>query len=163
MWHFFQRYTTCLISLLYILYKHTILLVRCDILWGDRTSYGVLESTPRYHTLFQIGLNILPQQQIIYDGCHCKRDMKNTIALLSLHLTSVICTPQKRHGPSFTNGFSISINWYTIEISFHSHLDSDTVIATKFCTWHDSCVVVACEKLRCYLMADDGVTATRMD
>ena len=34
-----------------------------------------------------------------------------------------------------------------MEISFHSHLDSNTVIATKLCTWHDSCAVVACEKI----------------
>ena len=28
-------------------------------------------------------------------------------------------------------------------ISFHSHLQCNRVIATKFCTWHDNCVVVA--------------------
>ena len=39
-----------------------------------------------------------------------------------------------------------------MQISFHSHLDSNTVIATKFCTWHDSCAVVACAKICCDLM-----------
>ena len=34
-----------------------------------------------------------------------------------------------------------------MEISFHSHLDSDTVITKKFCTRHDSCAVVACAKI----------------
>ena len=45
---------------------------------------------------------------------------------------------RKHPGPRFTNGFSIAIRirW---KISFHSHLDSNTVIATKFCIWHDSC------------------------
>ena len=42
-------------------------------------------------------------------------------------------------------------NSNSMEISFHSHLDSDTVITTKFCTWHDSCAVVACAKSCCDL------------
>ena len=48
-----------------------------------------------------------------------------------------------------------------MEISFHSHLNSNTVIATKFCTWHDSCAVVACAKICCDLMASNGITARR--
>ena len=48
-----------------------------------------------------------------------------------------------------------------MDISFHSHLDSNTVIATKFCTWHDSCAVVACAKICCDLMASNGVVARR--
>ena len=48
-----------------------------------------------------------------------------------------------------------------MEISFHSHLDPITVIATKFCTWHDSCAVVACAKICCDLMASNGVMARR--
>ena len=48
-----------------------------------------------------------------------------------------------------------------MEISFHSHLDCNTVIATKFCTWHDSCAVVACAKICCDLMASNGVMARR--
>ena len=48
-----------------------------------------------------------------------------------------------------------------MEISFHSHLNSNTVIATKFCTWHDSCAVVACAKLYCDLMASNRITARR--
>ena len=35
--------------------------------------------------------------------------------------------------------------------NFHSHLDSNTAIATKLCTWHDSCAVVACAKICCNL------------
>ena len=38
-------------------------------------------------------------------------------------------------------------NSNSMEISFHSHLDANTVIATKFCTWHDSCAVMACAKI----------------
>ena len=48
-----------------------------------------------------------------------------------------------------------------MEISFHSHLDSNTVIATKFCTWHDSCAVVACAKVCCNLMASNRIMARR--
>ena len=52
-------------------------------------------------------------------------------------------------------------NSNSMEISFHSQLDSNTVIATKFCTWHDSCAVVACAKICCDLMASNGVMARR--
>ena len=34
-----------------------------------------------------------------------------------------------------------------MEITFRYHLDSNTVIATKFCTWHDSCAVAACANI----------------
>ena len=50
---------------------------------------------------------------------------------------------------------------FTNRFSFHSHLDSNTVIATKFCTWHDSCAVVACATICCDLMASNGVMARR--
>ena len=52
-------------------------------------------------------------------------------------------------------------NSNSMEISFHSHLDSNTVIATKLCTWHDSCAVVACAKNCCDLMASNRVMARR--
>ena len=52
-------------------------------------------------------------------------------------------------------------NSNSMEIPFHSHLDSSTVIATKFCTWHDSCAVVACAKFCCDLMASNGIMARR--
>ena len=48
-----------------------------------------------------------------------------------------------------------------MEIVFHSHIDSNTVIATKFCTWHDSCAVVACAKICRDRMASNGITARR--
>ena len=42
-------------------------------------------------------------------------------------------------------------NSNTGEILFHSHLDSNTMIATKFCTWHDSSACrVMCKKLLRY-------------
>ena len=46
-----------------------------------------------------------------------------------------------------------------MEVSFHSHLDSNTVIARKFCTWHDSTAVVACAKICCDLVASNGIMA----
>ena len=48
-----------------------------------------------------------------------------------------------------------------MEILFHFHLDSNTVIVTKFCTWHDSCAAVVCTKNCCNLMASNGITARR--
>ena len=50
-------------------------------------------------------------------------------------------------------------NSNSMEILFHFHLDSNTMIDTKFCTWHDSCTVVACAKICCDLMASNGITA----
>ena len=46
-------------------------------------------------------------------------------------------------------------------ISIRSHLYSNAVIAAKFCTWHDSCAVVACAKICCDLMASNRVIAKR--
>ena len=48
-----------------------------------------------------------------------------------------------------------------MEISFHSHLDSNTVIAVKIYTWHDSCAVVARQKICCDLMVSNRVMARR--
>ena len=65
-----------------------------------------------------------------------------------------------KRGPRFTNSFSIAIQiiW---KFHFHSHLDSNTVITAKFCTWHDSCAVVTCAKICCGLIASNGITARR--
>ena len=49
-----------------------------------------------------------------------------------------------------------------MEILFHSHLDSNRVIATKVRTWHDSCAVVACVNFCCDLMASNEITARRI-
>ena len=43
-------------------------------------------------------------------------------------------------------------NSNSMEILFHSHLDFNTVIATKFCTCHDSCCRGMCK----YLLRSDG-------
>ena len=48
-----------------------------------------------------------------------------------------------------------------MELLFHSPLDFNTVIATKFCTWHDSCAVMAYAKICCNLMAGNGITVRR--
>ena len=52
-------------------------------------------------------------------------------------------------------------NSNSMEILFHSHLDSNTVIATTLCTWHDSCAVVACANICCDLITSSGITARR--
>ena len=62
-------------------------------------------------------------------------------------------------GARFTNRNHRNSN--SMEISFYSHLESNTVIATKFCTWHDSCAVMACAKICRDLMASNGITARR--
>ena len=41
----------------------------------------------------------------------------------------------------------------SMKLLFCSHLDNK-VIATKFCTWHDSCAVLRYSKIRCDLMAN---------
>ena len=47
----------------------------------------------------------------------------------------------------------------SMEILCFSHLDSNRIIATKFCACHDSCAVVACAKICRNLMAGNGITA----
>ena len=44
-----------------------------------------------------------------------------------------------------------------MEIALCSHPDSDQRIVTKFCTWHDSCAVVACARICCNLMASNWI------
>ena len=34
-----------------------------------------------------------------------------------------------------------------MEISFHYHLNFDTVITAKFCTWHDSSAKICCDRM----------------
>ena len=48
-----------------------------------------------------------------------------------------------------------------MEISFHSHLDSEDYIITKFCIWHDRCAGVACTKNCCYPIANNWITTRR--
>ena len=52
-------------------------------------------------------------------------------------------------------------NSNSMEISLHSHLNSNPVIATNFCTWRDICAAVACAKNCCDLIASNGITARR--
>ena len=76
--------------------------------------------------------------------------------------TGVNSSRPRQTGPGarFTKGFSIAIQirW---KFLFHSHLDFNTVIATNFCTWHDSCAVVAYAKFCCELMTNNIITARR--
>ena len=59
-------------------------------------------------------------------------------------------------GPRFTNVISIAIQ---MRWKFRFTLPSILIlITTKFCTWHDSCAVVACAKLCCNLMASNEIT-----
>ena len=63
-------------------------------------------------------------------------------------------------GPRFTIFFSTQFK-LSMEITFHSHFHSNIVIATKFCTWHDSWAVVSCAKIGCDPMTSNGITARR--
>ena len=63
-------------------------------------------------------------------------------------------------GPRCTNGFSIAIQIrWKLRFTLISILIR--VIATKFCTWHDSCAVVTCANTYCDLVASNGITARR--
>ena len=46
-----------------------------------------------------------------------------------------------------------------MQISFGSQPSSKEVIATKFCTWHDSYAVVACAKCCCDMITTNWITA----
>ena len=49
-------------------------------------------------------------------------------------------------GAHFTKVFLIFRIWITIEHSFYSHPSCSELVTMKFCTWHESCAVVACAK-----------------
>ena len=49
-----------------------------------------------------------------------------------------------------------------MESPFWSHLFSNILVATKFCTWHDSCAVVACAKICCDLVAINWITYNKV-
>ena len=74
-------------------------------------------------------------------GCNTRR--RNLAMTAGLHFWSRV---------RFINVFfiTIEIRW---RISFYSHFDSNTMIVRKFCTWHDSCAVVAWAKKCCDPMA----------
>ena len=60
----------------------------------------------------------------------------------------------------------VSLMFFPSQLKFNGnfvalHLNSNTVIATNFFTWHDSCAVVACAKICCDLMASNRVKARR--
>ena len=53
-------------------------------------------------------------------------------------------------------------NSNSMKISLHSHLHSNPVIDTKFCTWHDSFGVVAWAVIYWNLMASNRITAMQI-
>ena len=65
------------------------------------------------------------------------------------------CGRHTRKAPFHQRFFHRNSN--SMESLFFSHLDSNKVIATKFCTWHNSCAVVACAKICCDLMNSNSI------
>ena len=59
----------------------------------------------------------------------------------------------------FRNDFSIVIQ---IRWEFHSAPSCTELIAVKFCTWHDSCTVMACAKFCSDIIPYNGVTLKPM-
>ena len=59
----------------------------------------------------------------------------------------------------FTGPISLTIFPSQLTISFSSYINSNEVIATKFCTCHDSTAFMACAKICSDLVARDWITA----
>ena len=96
------------------------------------------------------------------DMCHCKpefrsRSQEETAELVRRRSASILEVKEQVHQrlkEELLRAQSVSwalfhqlvfhCNSNSMRISFHSHLDSNIVIATKFCTCHDSTAVVAC-------------------
>ena len=54
----------------------------------------------------------------------------------------------------------VSLTFFQSQFKFDgSFVSLSPVIARKFCTWHDSCAVVACAKICCDLVASNGIMA----
>ena len=63
---------------------------------------------------------------------------------------------KETQGPFHKQCFQRNSN--LIQISFYCHLDSNKLIATKFCTWHDSRAVMACAKFCSEMIPYNRVT-----
>ena len=59
------------------------------------------------------------------------------------------CTQRNEYGPISLTFFHDNSNVMKISFWFFSHPNFYEVIVTKFCTWHDSCGIVACAKYCC--------------
>ena len=66
-------------------------------------------------------------------------------------LTSDQFHPNPKSGPRFFHRYSNLMTNFT-------HLYCNALTASKFCTWHNSCAIVACAKICCDLMARNGIT-----
>ena len=81
-----------------------------------------------------------------------------TIRHTILHFTRIqIIEKYSRLGSVSLTVFRRNSN--SMEISFFSYIDSNLMVATKCCTWYDSCAVMVCAKVCCDLMATKGITA----
>ena len=72
-----------------------------------------------------------------------------------------ICREPCWAGSRFTNNLSI-LSSTSMQNSFHYYPCPNEVLATKFCTWHDSCVVVACAKYCNDQMYRNGTTTKQI-
>ena len=105
------------------------------------------------------GYSSLKQQILCWSGVFIENTLVNWN--ISEICTNVASVYQPSHetlqGPISLNCFSTAIQIWWI-ILFCSHL-SFNGIATKFCTCHGSCAVVACAKICCDLMDNNWITA----
>ena len=78
----------------------------------------------------------------------------------ALHYPTLSHSSHRDLGPISLTVFHHNSNW--MENSVCSHLYLNTVIATKFYTWHNSCAVIACAKICCNLMASNWSTVRQI-
>ena len=81
---------------------------------------------------------------------------QHRFGLKSSHLHHTYTLRFSRLGPVSLTVFHCNSN--SVEILFHCHLNSNAVMDTKFCTWHDSCDAWHVQKICCGLMAGSGIT-----
>ena len=96
-----------------------------------KTQYTISATKLKYH--------ILSFQQYTCD------QQKTLLLPQTTTWTNVDLTKEVSRAPFHKSFFRRNSN--SMEISFHTHLDFNIVVATKFCTWHNSCAVVACAKM----------------
>ena len=86
---------------------------------------------------------------------------------LRRNLSAAACRPcdrslTRRDSDMESSGTRLTIfhhNSNVMEISFCSRPKPNEVIATRFCTWRDSCAVVACAKFCCDMIISNWITA----
>ena len=120
-------------------------------------SYGIT----RLQWIKHHSLKVSPVSSLLAEGWADEYSVMTQSIDVALDYQCLVC---KHHtlpgfniqGPILPNIFHHKPNFRVI--LFWSHPSSPIVIITNFCTWHNSCAVMACAKVCCNIISRTGIT-----